>query len=282
MRKKIITMTGLIVLMILSISITSQAYKKRTYARTASISAEDYGKILDTLRSHEPAMGAPGEALLYDTGIRPKDEDEACRMINSFSAAYLGDKDFVIIYDEGGYDRPTVKTAASTDDGTETKVTFGGIGGKPSIYAGWLPDSDPEKSLKEHDGAWEALSAAAKAAPSGRKARHEYFRDYLCRMLSPETGGKNNGAAILSCRGQSAAYASCFYALCMMCGDDCLYVPVTGAAGSGRYFRNAVEENGKYYWIDTYMADKDGGKGYFYVPVSGQFTEVFEGPYIIR
>ena len=93
---------------------------------------------------------------------------------------------------------------------------------------------------------------------------------------------KNTGAAVLTGRGQSAAYASSFYALCMMCSDDCLYVPVTGAAGSGRHYRNAVEEDGKYYWIDTYMADMDGGKGWFYIPVSRQFTEVFEGPYIIR
>jgi|GEM_PF-6392170 len=286
MRKKLIWLTVIMLLISACVSVKAEAYEKRTYARTCDIKNDEYEQILSTLRSHKPSAGAPGEALLYDTGVCPKDEESAYRLINAFAALYQGKKDFVLVYDKEGYGHPTVTARRNSDGSTTVDTSFAGTkGGRPSIYIGWLLDADADASLKAHDESWGALSAAAKAAPENKEERYGYYKDHICGMLSPQTGsmGKDGTSEVTAGNSPSEAYAGSYFSMCMINGDDCLYVPVkTADSGGGIRYRNATEKDGRYYWIDCFMADLQNGKGYFMVPVSEQFTEVFEGPYILK
>ena len=249
-----------------SIQAQAQEFIHRSWTDT-SVTPEQFGGVIGMLRANTGQDTEGLNTIMFDTGVCPEEGTDAFQLCYNIRSLFLGQDGFGICYNQEGLPQMTAEIVESSDQGMGIRFhAMGEEKGVPSIFAGWLPGSDPAECLRQHDDAMTVLQQVAADAPADDAEAYRYFYDWLCgRVTFDETYSITSHSVYSAVVGGSSVcegYARAFEMLCWLTGRYCRCVTVQGEGAYGTHERNLVFLDGEPKWVDVTWGDQPDGINY--------------------
>ena len=247
----------------------AENYIRRNWMDT-SVTYEQYQAVLDTLRAHVFQDTGADTTQMFDTRVQLAPGTDGYQFCYNFRELFLGRDDFGVCYTAEGFPEMTAEIVESSAQGFGLRYhASGNVTGVPTLFAGWLPGSNPYECMRQHDAASSVLRQVAANAPADDEAAYRYFFDWLCDRVTFDEEYKPTShsaySAVIEGSSVCEGYAKSFEALCWMTGRYCRSVTVPGEGPYGLHERNIVYVNGVPKWVDVTWGDKPEGKDYRYL-----------------
>ncbi len=252
---------------------TVQAYAQEYISRSwmdTSVTFEQYAAVVNVLRANAGQDTGGQNSIMFDTGVTADSADDGFQLCYDIRSLFPGRDDFAVCYNEQGLSAMTAEIIESSEHGLG--VRFHAVGetqGTPTLFAGWLPGSDPAECLRQHDAALAVLQQVAANAPADDAEAYRYFFDWLCANVTFDDEYRTTSHSVYSAVVEGCSvcegYARAFEVLCWMTGRYCRNVTVQGEGQYGTHERNLVILNGEPKWVDVAWGDQPGGPNYGYL-----------------
>lgn len=252
-----------------SVKAHAAEYVRRFWTDT-SVSAEQHEAVMNILRTTAGQDTGGLNTIMYDTGLGLGEGVDGYQFCYNFRELFLGRDDFGVCYNDEGFSSMTAEIVESSMQGIGLRFhATGPTSGIPSVFAGWLPGSNPAECLRQHDEAAAVLRQVAAGAPADDAEAYRYFFDWLCQRVTFDEEYKDTShsaySAVVEGSSVCEGYAKAFEALCWMTGRYCRSVTVEGDGRYGLHERNLVFLNGEPKWVDVTWGDRPEGPAYEYL-----------------
>ncbi len=247
----------------------AQEYIRRSWTDT-SVTPEQYAAVLDLLRANAGQDTGGQNSIMFDTGVAADSGADGFQLCYNIRSLFSGRDDFAVCYNEEGLPTMTAEIVENSEYGMGIRFhAMGETQGTPTLFAGWLPGSDPAECLRQHDAAMAVLQQVAANAPADDAEAYRYFFDWLCANVTFDDEYRITSHSIYSAVVEGCSvcegYARAFEALCWMTGRYCRNVTVQGEGQYGTHERNLVFLNGEPKWVDVTWGDQQNGPNYGYL-----------------
>ncbi len=264
----------LVIIMMMLASFPSYASSPRVsgVSRTDYMTEEQFEKILGTLRQMKDNISR-GNYNFKSTGVCCASKEEADKMISCFKELFLADDEFIMYYNEKGFQTIYVERQKNAK-GRYTYWLCGNGGKYREMYVVWKPHANADELLRQHDEAKKVIDTLIQQAPQTDLEKVKYYNDVIAERISYDFEGYQTGQVkyspyygLVEGKGVCTGYAESFFNLCYYSKIPCSavgYATVYSVNGIPDHKTTMVNLDGRWKEVDVTWNDTDPGVQHTY------------------